>query len=86
MNGGMAPGCVHVQGGEAPTGTRPGRDAGDPRTDEGSSVRNIPIPVHGTVGGGVVGGLIWVTGGGTSIGGGVGSLHNERCRPAASHE
>ncbi len=86
MNGVMARGCFHVWGGEAPTGMTPDHDYYDPRTNKWSSLRNMPIPIHGVVGSAFVNGLIWVTGGGTQIGGGSGSLHNQTYRPAVSCE
>jgi N-acetylneuraminic acid mutarotase len=86
INGVMARGCFHVWGGEAPTGMTPDHDYYDPRTDKWSSLRDMPIPVHGVVGSAFVDGLIWVTGGGTQIGGSSGSLHNQTYRPAVSCE
>jgi hypothetical protein len=44
----------------------------------------MPIPVHGVVGSAFVGDLIWVTGGGTQVGGGSGSLHNQTYKPIVS--
>ncbi len=86
MNGVMARGCFHVWGGEAPTGMTPDHDYYDPRTNKWSSLRNMPIPVHGVVGSAFVDGLIWVAGGGTQIGGSSGSLHNQTYQPAVSCE
>jgi hypothetical protein len=86
MNGVMARGCFHVWGGEAPTGMTPDHDYYDPRTDTWSSLRNMPIPIHGVVGSAFVDGLIWVTGGGTQVGGASGSLLNQTYRPAVSCE
>ncbi|HEX8273720.1 MAG TPA: kelch repeat-containing protein [Longimicrobiaceae bacterium] len=84
MNGVMARGCFHVWGGESPTGMTPLHDYYDPRTNTWSSLRNMPIPVHGVVGSAFVGDLIWVTGGGTQVGGGSGSLHNQTYKPIVS--
>jgi N-acetylneuraminic acid mutarotase len=86
INGVMARGCFHVWGGEAPTGMTPQHEYYDPRTDRWSSLPNMPIPVHGVVGSAFVDGLIWVTGGGTEIGGSFGSLYNQIYRPAVSCE
>jgi N-acetylneuraminic acid mutarotase len=86
MNGVLAAGCFHVWGGEAPTGMTPDHDYYDPRTDKWFSLRNMPIPVHGVVGSAYVNGLIWVTGGGTAVGGASGSLHNQTYKPAVSCE
>jgi N-acetylneuraminic acid mutarotase len=86
MNGVMARGCFHVWGGEAPTGMTPDHDYYDPRVNKWFSLRNMPIPVHGVVGSAFVNGLIWVTGGGTQVGGASGSLHNQTYKPAVSCE
>src|ERR671914_3089429 len=86
MNGVMARGCFHVWGGEAPTGMTPQHEYYDPRTDQWTSLPNMPIPIHGVVGSAFVDGLIWVTGGGTQIGGSFGSLFNQTYRPAVSCE
>jgi hypothetical protein len=84
MNGVMARGCFHVWGGESPTGMTPLHDYYDPRTNTWGSLRNMPIPVHGVVGSAFVDDLIWVTGGGTQVGGGSGSLHNQTYKPIVS--
>jgi hypothetical protein len=86
INGVMARGCFHVWGGEAPTGMTPQHEYYDPRTDKWGSLRNMPIPIHGVVGSAFVNGLIWVTGGGTQIGGSFGSLLNQTYQPAVSCE
>jgi N-acetylneuraminic acid mutarotase len=88
MNGVVAQGCFHVWGGEAPppVGMIPDHDYYDPRTGTWSSLRDMPLPVHGVVGSAFVDGLIWVTGGGTQIGGASGSLHNQTYKPAVSCE
>jgi hypothetical protein len=46
----------------------------------------MPIPVHGVYGSAFVDDLVWVTGGGISIGGNHGSAHNQVYRPAVSCE
>ena len=86
MNGVVARGCFHVWGGEAPTGMTPDHDYYDPRSDAWRSLPNMPIPTHGVVGSAFVDGLIWVTGGGTQIGGASGSLYNQTYRPEVSCE
>jgi hypothetical protein len=86
MNGVVARGCFHVWGGEAPTGMTPDHDYYDPRSDKWTSLPNMPIPIHGVVGSAFVNGLIWVTGGGTQIGGASGSLYNQTYRPEVSCE
>jgi N-acetylneuraminic acid mutarotase len=86
MNSVVARGCYHVWGGEAPSGMTPDHDYYDPRNDTWASLPNMPIPIHGVVGSAFVGGLIWVTGGGTQVGGGSGSLHNQTYKPDVSCE
>jgi hypothetical protein len=86
MNSVVARGCYHVWGGEAPTGMTPDHDVYDPRSNAWFSLRDMPIPIHGVVGSAFVDGLIWVTGGGTQVGGGSGSLHNQTYQPAVSCE
>jgi putative lipase involved disintegration of autophagic bodies len=46
----------------------------------------MPIPIHGVVGSAFADGVIWVTGGGTAVGGASGSLFNQTYRPAVSCE
>jgi N-acetylneuraminic acid mutarotase len=81
INGVLANGCFHVWGGEAPTGMTPQHEAYDPTTDQWIRLQNMPIPTHGVVGSAFVDGVIWVTGGGTQIGGSFGSLFNQTYRP-----
>ena len=84
INGTMARGCFHVWGGEGPSGMSPQHEYYDHRTDKWASLKNMPLPIHGVVGSAFVNDLIWVTGGGTNIGGGWGSLHNQTYKPAVS--
>ena len=86
MNGVVARGCFHVWGGEAPTGMTPDHDYYDPRNNTWTSLRDMPTPIHGVVGSAFVNNLIWVTGGGTQIGGASGSLLNQTYQPAVSCE
>jgi N-acetylneuraminic acid mutarotase len=86
INGVMARGCFHVWGGEAPTGMTPQHEYYDPRTNQWSSLPSMAIPIHGVVGSAFVDGLIWVSGGGTQIGGSFGSVFNQVYRPAVSCE
>jgi hypothetical protein len=86
INGVMARGCFHVWGGEATTGMTPDHDYYDPRSNTWTSLRNMPIPIHGVVGSAFVNDLIWVTGGGTAVGGASGSLLNQTYKPAVSCE
>ena len=86
MNGVMARGCFHVWGGEDVTGMTPNHEYYDPRTDQWSRLRNMPIPIHGINGSIFKDGLIWVVGGGTGIGGGHASHHNQVFKPTVSCE
>jgi len=86
INGVVAQGCFHVWGGESPEGMTADHDYYDSRHNQWFSLRNMPIPVHGVVGSAFVDGLIWVTGGGTMIGGASGSLHNQTYKPAINCE
>lgn len=86
INGVMARGCFHVWGGEAPEGMTPQHEYYDPRTNKWASLPIMPVPVHGVVGSAFVNGVIWVTGGGTMIGGSFGSLYNQTYKPAVSCE
>jgi N-acetylneuraminic acid mutarotase len=86
MNGVMARGCFHVWGGEDVTGMTPDHDYYDPRTDKWSRLRDMPTPIHGINGSAYVNDLIWVTGGGTDIGGAHASHHNQVFRPTVSCE
>jgi hypothetical protein len=84
MNGVMANGCFHVWGGESPTGMTHNHDYYHPGLNKWISLKHMPIPIHGVVGSAFVNGLIWVTGGGTGVGGASGSLHNQTYKPAVS--
>ena len=86
MNGVMARGCFHVWGGEGPGGMFPDHDYYDPRNNLWVSLKDMPLPVHGVNGSAYVNELIWVSGGGTGIGGSSGSLHNQVFRPTVSCE
>ena len=86
INGVMARGCFHVWGGEDVTGMTPDHDYYDPRTDTWIRLRAMPIPIHGINGSAYVDGLIWVTGGGTDIGGAHASDHNQVFKPTVSCE
>jgi N-acetylneuraminic acid mutarotase len=81
INGVVANGCFHVWGGESPAGMTPQHEFYDPTADRWTRLQNMPIPIHGVVGSAFVDGLIWVTGGGTQIGGSFGSLYNQTYRP-----
>ena len=86
INGVMARGCFHVWGGEQPDGMFPDHDYYDPRSNQWTRLRDMPIPIHGVNGSAFINGFIWVTGGGTHIGGSSGSLHNQVFQPTVSCE
>ncbi len=86
MNGVMARGCFHVWGGEGPGILFPDHDYYDHRTDKWIRLLDMPVPVHGVYGSAFVNDLIWVSGGGTGIGGTHGSLHNQVFKPTVSCE
>ena len=81
MNGVMALGCFHVWGGEGPAGMFADHDFFDPRTNRWWRLGDMPVPVHGVYGSAFVGGLIWIPGGGTGIGGNNGSTFSQVYRP-----
>jgi N-acetylneuraminic acid mutarotase len=84
MNGVMARGCFHVWGGEGPGGMFPDHDYYDPRTNQWVRLIDMPIPVHGVYGSAFINGLVWASGGGTSIGGSFGSSFNQVFFPTVS--
>lgn len=81
INGTLAHGCFHVWGGEQGDGMFPDHDYYDPTTDQWHRLADMPLPIHGVTGSAFEDGLIWVTGGGTEVGGSSGSLHNQVYRP-----
>ena len=88
LNGIAARGCIHTFGGEGdmmePNGLFPDHDVYDPRTNTWKSLDPLPIPIHGVTGLAFVGGVIFLPGGGTSIGGSSGSTLHQAFRPALS--
>ncbi len=81
INSAQAYGCVHVWGGEEQAGVFPDHDYYDPRSDKWTKLPNMAIPIHGVTGATFANGLIYVTGGGTQVGGNSGSLLNQVYRP-----
>jgi hypothetical protein len=81
VNSVIAHGCMHVWGGEEQAGVFPDHDFYDPRSDTWTKLPNMAIPVHGVTGATFANGLIYVTGGGTQVGGNSGSLLNQVYRP-----
>jgi hypothetical protein len=84
MNGVMARGLFHVWGGEGPEGMFHDHDYYNPNTNTWTELPDMPMAVHGIGGSAFVDGLIWVTGGGTGIGGSSGSTLNQVYRPAVA--
>ena len=82
INSVTAFGCVHVWGGEESAGVFPDHDVYDPRKDAWTKLPNMAIPIHGVTGATFANGLIYVTGGGTQVGGNSGSTLNQVYRPA----
>lgn len=86
VNAVEALGCIHVFGGEGnndiPSGVFPDHDVYDPRTDTWTQLEPMPIPVHGVTGAVFTNGLIYLPGGGISIGGSSGSTFHQVHRPA----
>jgi N-acetylneuraminic acid mutarotase len=81
INSATAYGCVHVWGGEEQAGVFADHDYYDPRSDKWTKLPDMPIPIHGVTGATFANGLIFVTGGGTQVGGSSGSLLNQVYRP-----
>ncbi len=81
INSVTAYGCVHVWGGEESAGVFPDHDYYDPRADKWTKLADMAIPIHGVTGATFQNGLIYVTGGGTEVGGSSGSLLNQVYRP-----
>jgi N-acetylneuraminic acid mutarotase len=81
INGVLAEGCFHVWGGEQATGMFADHDYYNPTTDSWTRLADMPIPIHGVTGSAYEDGLIWVTGGGTEVGGSSGSLLNQVYAP-----
>jgi N-acetylneuraminic acid mutarotase len=86
INGVIANGCFHVWGGEEGAGMFADHDYYDPRANKWTKLPDMPTPVHGVTGAGFVDGLIWVTGGGTAVGGSSGTTLNQVYRPAVRCE
>lgn len=81
INSTNAFGCIHVWGGEEQAGVFPDHDYYDPRSDKWTKLPDMAKPIHGVTGATFANGLIYVTGGGTEVGGSSGSLLNQVYRP-----
>lgn len=83
-----AHGCIHVFGGEgnslSPSGVYPDHDLYNPLTDQWTSLAPMAIPVHGVTGAVFANGLIYLPGGGISLGGASGSKFHQVYRPTMS--
>lgn len=81
-----AHGCLHVFGGEGddhePNGVHPDHDVYHPLTNTWTSLDPMPVPVHGVTGAVLANGLIYLPGGGVSIGGSSGSTIHQVFRPS----
>ena len=88
VNGLEALGCFHAFGGEGnaevPSGVFPDHDVYNPKSNTWTKLAPMPIPVHGVTGAAFLNGLIYLPGGGTSIGGSSGSTHHQVYRPSMS--
>jgi N-acetylneuraminic acid mutarotase len=82
INSVQAYGCVHVWGGEEQAGVFPDHDVFDAKAGRWTKLPDMAIPIHGVTGATFADGLIYVTGGGTEVGGNSGSLLNQVYRPA----
>jgi len=85
VNAVAADGCLHVFGGEgndeAPSGVFPDHDVYNPVTDTWTRLGPMPVPVHGVTGAVFANGLIYLPGGGISLGGSSGSTIHQVYRP-----
>ena len=73
ITGAASAGCMFVFGGEGERthvlGLTPNTYGYDPRTDRWTKLPNLPVAVHGLKGSAVVGGRIFLPGGGLTLGG-----------------
>jgi len=85
ITGAAYAGCMFVFGGEGePThvlGLTPNAYGYDPRTDRWTTLPNLPIAVHGLKGSAVIGGRIFLPGGGITLGGNSGTNAMQVYRP-----
>jgi N-acetylneuraminic acid mutarotase len=85
ITGAAYAGCMFVFGGEGePThvlGLTPNTYAYDPRADRWTTLPNLPIAVHGLKGSAVIGGRIFLPGGGITLGGNSGTNAMQVYRP-----
>jgi len=85
ITGAAHAGCMFVFGGEGERthvlGLTPNTYGYDPRTDRWTQLPNLPIAVHGLKGSAVIGGRIFLPGGGITLGGNSGTNAMQVYRP-----
>ncbi|MEA3015631.1 MAG: hypothetical protein QOI38_353 [Sphingomonadales bacterium] len=85
ITGAAHAGCMFVFGGEGERthvlGLTPNTYAYDPRADRWTTLPNLPIAVHGLKGSAVIGGRIFLPGGGITLGGNSGTNAMQVYRP-----
>ncbi len=86
LNVAAAYGCLHLFGGEGdssvPSGVHADHDLYNPVTNTWTTLAPMPTPVHGVTGSVFANGLIYLPGGGVSIGGSSGSTIHQVYRPS----
>ena len=90
ITGAVHAGCMFVFGGEGERthvlGLTPNTYAYDPRADRWTQLPDLPIAVHGLKGSAVIGGRIFLPGGGITLGGNSGTNAMQVYRPTMSCE
>jgi hypothetical protein len=85
ITGAVHAGCLFVFGGEGERthvlGLTPNTYGYDPRTDRWTQLPNLPIAIHGLKGSAVIGGRIFLPGGGITLGGNSGTNAMQVYRP-----
>ncbi|HEV2079545.1 MAG TPA: kelch repeat-containing protein [Allosphingosinicella sp.] len=85
VTGAVHAGCMFVFGGEGERthvlGLTPNTYGYDPRSDRWTKLRDLPIAVHGLKGSAVIGGRIFLPGGGITLGGNSGTNAMQVYRP-----
>ncbi len=90
ITGAVVAGCMFVFAGEGQPGTvlglTPNTYGYDPRSDKWTTLPNMPIAVHGLKGSAVIGGRIFLPGGGITLGGNSGTNAMQVYRPTMKCE
>lgn len=90
ITGAAANGCLFVFGGEGePThvlGLTPNTYGYDPKADRWTQLADLPIAVHGLKGSAVIGGRVFLPGGGITLGGNSGTNAMQVYRPSMTCE